>query len=129
MSEDRPINKISEQVTRIADALENNLPQIVGGLFGLHPILEDKSENQQSLSVEEEVIQDFENVTIMMETEKAYLVVKNGYQMWVAKSNLQEEYEIGTQQDLLLTEKAEKWLPKKSWDKYVPAKRKKEATK
>ena len=100
---------IEDYLKRIADALEK--------------LVEQKSENQQPLTIQEEVIQDFTGVTIMQETPKAYLVVKNGFQMWVAKSNLQEEYELGTLQDLLLTEKAEKWLPKKSWDKFTPQKR------
>ena len=36
-------------------------------------------------TVKEEVEQDFSKVTVMNQTDKALLVVKNGYQQWLAK--------------------------------------------
>lgn len=87
------------------------------------PSLEDNTRVEESIEKIGDMIQDFKGVTVMLETDKAYLVVKNGYQRWVAKSHLTADYELGSNVDLELTDSALKWVPEKPWEKYIPQKK------
>ena len=62
----------------------------------------------------EEVSQDLAQVLIIKETDKAFLAVKHGFQVWVAKSHLQDAdgYDLGNTYDLKVKEKS-KWVLKK----------------
>ena len=62
----------------------------------------------------EEVSQDLTQVLLWKETDKAFLAVKNVYQVWIAKSHLEdaEGYDLGNTYDLKLKEKS-KWVLKK----------------
>ena len=70
--------------------------------------------NAKKENTEEEVSQDLAQVLIFNETGKAYLVLKHGFQVWVAKSHLEnaEGYELGSTCDLKVKEKS-KWILKK----------------
>ena len=71
---------------------------------------EPKKENTNT----EEVEQDLTQVLLFNETEKAFLVVKHGFQVWVAKSHLEDSagYDLGNTYDLKVKEKS-KWVLKK----------------
>lgn len=75
----------------------------------------------------EDVRQNLTDVFFYFKTEKAWLVIKNGYQKWVPFSLIEEPKEavIGFQGNIILTEEAEKWVHKKPWDKFVPKKQSK----
>ena len=72
----------------------------------LQPHKEYNTRVEETVEVVEEMIQDFKGVTVMLETDKAYLVVKNGHQKWVAKSHLTLDYDLGSNVDLELTNSA-----------------------
>ena len=69
----------------------------------------------------DEVLMDLTEVTIMASTTKAYLVTKKGFQKWIPISTIEggdPELEDGTFcEGIYLTEKAEKWVHKKPWEK------------
>lgn len=79
-----------------------------------------------------EAVFDFTDVEIIAETEKSFLVKKEEYQTWVALSNIKSvvlgEAElphtlvtVGNKlSNIILTDKADKWLPKKAWDPFKP---------
>lgn len=78
------------------------------------------------IEVQESILMDLTNVTIMAQTDKAILAVKKGYQKWVPLSCIdvvQREagFELGPQYDLILANNG-KWIDKKSWDKFNPQK-------
>ena len=71
-------------------------------------------------SMKEEVDMDLAQVLLMKETEKAFLIVKHGFQVWVAKSHLQDSggYDLGNTYDLKVKEKS-KWILKKlDWEPF-----------
>jgi len=65
----------------------------------------------------EEVSQDLAQVLLFKETPKAFLVVKHGFQVWVAKSHLEnsEGYDLGNTYDLKVKEKSKWVLNKLDW--------------
>ena len=80
------------------------------------------------LEVREEVLMNLKEVTIMVVTEKAIMVVKRGYQKWIPKSQIKDSdamtfVEGVLVEDIPLTDKAEKWIPNESWEKYEVKKR------
>lgn len=116
---------------------EKKLDEILFELKGLKPkidlILEElvakKPEPKKELNntMKEEFEQDFSKVTIMNQSDLALLVVKNGYQQWLAKSLVKDKLELGYQNgnmydvEILETSpksgKATKWVFKK-WEKF-----------
>ena len=65
-------------------------------------------------ATKEEVSQDLAQVLLFNETPKAFLAVKHGFQVWVAKSHLEsaDGYDLGNTYDLKVKEKS-KWVLKK----------------
>ena len=81
-------------------------------------------EPKKALNTTEEVEQDFSKVTVMNQTDKALLVVKNGYQQWLARQFIKDklkEYDNGVLYDIELKEKSNAGKPI-SWilKKWVP---------
>ena len=129
------------QLKRIADALENQnkillernqtveaAKQIIAELKGEDKELQVDTITYDNLDVKEEVIMDLTEVTIMVITGKAILAVKKGFQKWIPKSTIEEFDKLDINEgdflkDIPLTEAAEKWFPKKVWEKYEVKKR------
>lgn len=65
----------------------------------------------------EEVFQNLKGIHTRFKTEKALLVVKNGYQKWIPLQYLVGEYEIGVTVDIKLN-KGGVWVAKKPWEEY-----------
>jgi len=91
----------------------------------------DKSDSKPQTRVEEEFLQDLTNVMIVAESPKAMLVVKNGYQKWVAFSLIHapKTYDLGGTYDIILRKKKgdeksdpDNWYHTKPWEKYTPQK-------
>ena len=82
---------------------------------------------KDNTEVKEEVLMDLEEVTVMAQTDKSLLVVKKGYQKWVAFSliiNGNPGVENGTFMDGIdLKDKAEKWFHDKTWEKFKVVKK------
>ena len=77
-------------------------------------------------SEEDAVLMDLSKVTILVVTEKAVLVTKEGMQKWVPLSQIAGAQEIKEGEylfNLKLTEKGEGWIHKKGWDKLEVLKR------
>lgn len=114
--------KFLEEIVKELIKLNENIIKFLSWIEAKQPDYEYKTRVEESVVKADMMIQDFKGVTVMLETDKAYLVVKNGYQRWVAKSHLTDAYELGSNVDLKLTDSALKWVPEKPWDKYVPNK-------
>ena len=52
---------------------------------------------RKDIATKEEVDMDFSQVTVMNQSEKALLVVKNGYQQWLARQFIKNPLELGYQ--------------------------------
>lgn len=79
-----------------------------------------KKFTKETLEVEEEVLMDLTEVTVMVITEKAVLFTKKGYQKWVPLSTIEDGVPLeegGYLEDIELTDNGAKWIPDKSWDK------------
>lgn len=134
--DDRDVEKI-KALKRIADALEQLVEQgriskdakaIVEVLKVEDKELQVDSKVYDGLEVKEEVLMNLAEVTIMVVTEKAIMVVKRGYQKWIPKSAIKDSdamtFEEGTfVENIPLTDKGEKWIPNESWEKYEVKKR------
>ena len=84
---------------------------------------EDDEDDALKVSKETEVIlMDLTKVTVIAQSGKALLVLKEGYQKWVPFSQMLDgnpEVEDGHFfQNIPLTDKAEKWMHDKPWDKF-----------
>lgn len=82
-----------------------------------------KPESQETVvkeitnAVKEEISMDLVGVLIMKETEKAFLIVKHGFQAWIAKSHLEDPsgYDLGNTYDLTVKDKSKWVLNKLEW--------------
>ena len=81
---------------------------------------------EDNVTVTEVVLMDLTEVTVIAQSGKAFLVLKKGYQKWIPYSQLydvEERFEDGQfLQNIMLNEKAEKWMHNKPWDKYKAVK-------
>lgn len=90
----------------------------------LDKIIEMLSDRSKEVFTEEteEVIMDLTKVQCIAVTDKAILVTKEGYQKWIPLSQISENTKTIEAGDFLeeieLIEKAKKWIPDKSWDKF-----------
>ena len=121
---------IGKQLERIADALEHLVEQgrILKDSKAIAKVLkaEDQQFNKESLEINEEVLMDLTEVTVMVITEKAVLFTKKGYQKWVPLSTIEDGVPLeegGYLEDIELTPQGEKWIPDKAWEKLVVAKK------
>ena len=80
----------------------------------------------KEIFTKEELDMDFKEVTVFNQTEKALLVVKKGYQQWLArqfiKDPLSQGYQDGNMYNIELKEKSDAgkpigWITKK-WEKF-----------
>ena len=125
--------QIHKKTKRIADSLDklvnkNIAREMIQGLKAEDQELQVDTIVYDGLEVEEDVIMDLTEVTIMVITGKAILAVKKGFQKWIPKSTIKEFDKLDINEgdflkDIPLTEAAEKWFPKKVWDKYEVKKR------
>ena len=78
------------------------------------------------VTVTEQMLMDLTEVTVIAQSGKAFLVLKKGYQKWIPYSQLydvEERFEDGQfLQNIMLNEKAEKWMHNKPWDKFKAVK-------
>ena len=81
---------------------------------------------EDNVTVTETMLMDLTEVTVIAQSGKAFLVLKKGYQKWIPYSQLydvEERFEDGQfLQNIMLNEKAEKWMHNKPWDKYKAVK-------
>ena len=83
----------------------------------------------QEIEQKEYFTQDFTKVTVMGETPKAWYIIKDGKQMYLAKQfikDAQPAYSMGVPIDLVIKEKSDAgkplgWLSGK-WERYKPTK-------
>jgi len=79
-----------------------------------------------SKATKEVKLMDLTKVTVIAQSGKAFLVLKEGYQKWIPYSQLYDkelEIENGQfYQNVPLTEKAEKWIHDKPWEKFKAVK-------
>lgn len=124
------LEKVQEKLDRLLASGSNKFtvdiveePKSVMG----HVITYTNAEMKEVLKEsKEEVDMDFSKVTVMNQTEKALLVVKKGYQQWLAKSLIKgggEGYDNGNVYDITILEispksnKPTKWVYKK-WEPF-----------
>lgn len=103
--------------------LANHIRKILGlDAYEVENEVLEQQFNKEDLEVEEEVIMDLKEVTVMVITDKAALFSKKGYQKWVPLSALESGVPLevgGYLENIELTPNGEKWVPEKSWDKLV----------
>ena len=83
-----------------------------------------KQEPKKENTTTEAVEQDLAGVLLIKETEKAFLIVKHGFQVWMAKSHLEssEGFDLGNTYDLKVKDKS-KWILKKlEWKPFAVVK-------
>ena len=128
MSEDLNtwLERIYHDIGRIADALEQLIINQKAQMINSTLQQEDKQFNKETLEITETVLMDLKEVTVLVLTEKAALFTKKGYQKWVPFSTMEAgvPLEEGKYlEDIELTEKGNKWIPDKPWDKLKVAKK------
>ena len=120
--------QIHKQTKRIADSLEklinkNIAREMIQGLKAEDQELQVDTIVYDGLEEREEITMDLKQVTPMLETEKALLVVKNGLQAWLMKSgvnNHKDEIVFGSIMDI----DYKKWhTDQLKWEKYEVKKR------
>ena len=81
---------------------------------------------EDNVTVTETMLMDLTEVTVIAQSGKAFLVLKKGYQKWIPYSQLydvEQRFEDGQfLQNIMLNEKAEKWMHNKPWDKFKAVK-------
>ena len=81
---------------------------------------------ENNVTVTETMLMDLTEVTVIALSGKAFLVLKKGYQKWIPYSQLydvEERFEDGQfLQNIMLNEKAEKWMYNKPWEKFKAVK-------
>lgn len=74
---------------------------------------------KETLEIDEEVLMDLTEVTVMVITDKAVLFTKKGYQKWVPLSTIEDGVPLKEGkylEDIELTDQGAKWIPNKSWE-------------
>ena len=133
------LGNVESELKRIADGFDKLrellipiLALVVKGTLkeenAVESTLQVDSKVYDGLEVREEVLMNLKEVTIMVVTEKAIMVVKRGYQKWIPKSTIKDSdamtFEEGIfAEDIPLTDKGEKWIPNEYWEKYEVQKR------
>ena len=101
-------------------------------LEALQPHREHPRVEEEKIEIQEELLMDLTDVIFMAESSKAVLVVKKGFQKWVAFSLIKEPKEItlGFQGNIVLRIKnenektdPENWFHNKPWEKFKPQKK------
>lgn len=106
---------LNEWLSRIVAYLEARNPDI--------EMINGPKATNETIEVQESVLMDLIQVTPMAKTEKALMVVKKGYQKWIAFSLMDiQNWQLGVILDIKLTDKAEKWFHEKSWEPFKPQK-------
>ena len=122
---------IKKQTKRIADGIEQLVEQgrILKDAKAISSVLqaEDKQFTKETLEIAEEVIMDLNDVQVIVQTEKALLVTKKGFQKWIPKSFIEEPKIVADSfygNIIIRTEKKgeeknapDDWFHKKKWDK------------
>ncbi len=120
------LEKVQEKLDRLLASRESEFENV----FKNRTIDQKKLKEEQYHDLEElnklsepeteKEAQDLTQVLLFNETPKAFLGVKHGLQVWVAKSHLEdaEGYDLGNTYDLKVKE-ASKWVLKKlEWKKF-----------